>query len=278
MRFGSFIKILRPVNLVITFLSVWTGALISIGKIEVENFTDILLAAIAAALINGAGNVINDYFDVETDVVNNKNRPLVKGEISKTAALVYYVVLNAIALGIIYSVSEWMFAIAVFVTVLLFVYSWLLKKLALLGNMTVAFITGLVFIYAGVLGPHWWMDFIPFVFAFHINLIREILKDLEDLAGDVAADIFTLPYLIEEKATKRVLAVLTVLLIVETIIPYKYLDYGTSYLIIVLLGVDLPLSYFIVLLFREVPDYPLIHKLLKTSMFAGLAAILAGSL
>ncbi len=276
MKIKYFVEILRPANLAITFLSVWGGVIIALRKFEIDDYSNVFIAAFAAALINGAGNVINDIFDVKTDKSNNKMRPIVRGELSIKEAVIFYVLLNVISLFALAFVSEELFVIALFVIVLLFLYSWKLKSLPLIGNMTVAFTTGLVFIYAGMLTPVWLRDVIPFFFAAHINLIREIVKDLEDLPGDSANNILTLPFFIEEKATKWLVLFLTIILIIATVIPYYFFNYEIEYLLIVLFAVDVPLVIFIKELFKKTPRYSLIHKLLKISMFAGLIAIIAG--
>ncbi len=277
MKIKPFIKLIRPLNVAITFLSVWAGVFISAGKIESGNLLKILLASIGAALINASGNVINDVFDIATDKANRKkNRPLVDGEISKKAAVIFYVILTLLSIPFLYYSGTAQLIIGIISIVLLFLYSLILKRLPMLGNIIVGLETGLVFVYAGFLTETWWNSFIPFYFALHINIIRELIKSWEDLPGDSQNFIYTLPYFIEETTTKIVIAVLSVLLMFVTYLPYYFSKYNEYYLIIVMLGVNIPLIYVIKKIFEKETDFPKVHKTMKAAMLLGLLAMVVG--
>ncbi len=277
MKIKPFIKLIRPLNVTITFLSVWAGVFISAGKIESGNLLKILLASIGAALINASGNVINDVFDIATDRANRKkNRPLVDGEISKKSAIVFYLILTILSIPFLYYSGTAQLIIGIISIVLLFLYSFFLKRLPMLGNIIVGLETGLVFVYAGFLTETWWNSFIPFYFAVHINIVRELIKSWEDLPGDSQNFIYTLPYFIEETTTKIVIAVLSVLLMFVTYLPYHFSKYNEYYLIIVMFGVNIPLIYVIKKIFEKKPEFPKIHKALKAAMLFGLLAMVVG--
>ncbi len=277
MKIKPFIKLIRPLNVTITFLSVWAGVFISAGKIESGNLFKILLASIGAALINASGNVTNDVFDIATDKANRKkNRPLVDGEISKKAAVIFYVILTLLSIPFLYYSGTAQLIIGTISIVLLFLYSLFLKRLPMLGNIIVGLETGLVFVYAGFLTETWWNSFIPFYFAVHINIIRELIKSWEDLPGDSQNFIYTLPYFIEETTTKIVIAVLSVLLMFVTYLPYYFSKYNEYYLILVMLGVNIPLIYVIKKIFEKEADFPKIHKTMKAVMLFGLLAMVVG--
>ena len=277
MKIKPFIKLIRPLNVTITFLSVWAGVFISAGKIESGNLLKILLASIGAALINASGNVINDVFDIATDKANRKkNRPLVVEEISKKSAVIFYVILTLLSIPFLYYSGTAQLIIGAISIVLLFLYSLFLKRLPMLGNIIVGLETGLVFVYAGFLTETWWNSFIPFYFAVHINIVRELIKSWEDLPGDSQNFIYTLPYFIEETTTKIVIAVLSVLLMFVTYLPYYFSKFNEYYLIIVMLGVNIPLIYVIKKIFEERPEFPKIHKAMKAAMLFGLLAMVVG--
>jgi 4-hydroxybenzoate polyprenyltransferase len=278
MKLKSYLKILRPVNLFITFLSVIGAVIIAAKDLQAGFSPDVFLAALAAAMINGAGNVINDFFDVETDKANKKMRPLVTGEITRNGAINYYLILNGAALVILLTISETLFYLGLATVILLFIYSRFLKTFPFIGNATVAFLTGFVFIFGGVLEGHWWRDIFPFLFAFQINLIREIVKDLEDLPGDIANNIITFVYIFEERPTKIFIAVLTAIFVGLTLLPYFCDIYNIEYLLTVLFTVDILLVLFLKYLFAKKPNYRAIHLILKSAMLLGLAAILIGVL
>jgi len=104
--------------------------------------------------------------------------------------------------------------IVLFSIVLLFLYSKYLKRIPLLGNVTVAFLTGLVFIFGGVVVSNPGAAIVPAVFAFLINLIRELVKDMEDIEGDKIAGVITFPIKYSLKKTSILILIIGLLLIV----------------------------------------------------------------
>ncbi len=279
MRYRSFIRILRPLNMFITFISVWGGVIIAKGTIYTGDYLRVFLASISAALVAGAGNVINDIKDVEIDKANNKMRPLVTGEITEKEAYVLYFSLNIIALAIlILFVSNTLFYIALVTEILLFLYALLLKFFPFFSNVLIGMITGLVFIYAGLLTDTWWYDFTPFFFAAEINFLREFVKDIEDIKGDQANDYYTMAVFLGEKLSKIMAVAFTFILIGSTSLPYLYLKYSEAYLYSVILFVDIPLLFFIYKLLQKDTNYKVIHFTLKASMILGLISLLLGVL
>ena len=175
----AYILITRPVNVLITFLVVIVGALICI--ISYYSIYKILLAAFSAALTAGAGNIINDIYDIEADKINHPERPLAKEIITINNAWVEYFFLTLLAVAASYFINQTALAIVFLTSVLLYLYSARLKKIPLLGNITVAYLTGLAFIFGGVSVNNVSGAFIPAIFAFLINFIRELIKDMDDI-------------------------------------------------------------------------------------------------
>ncbi len=103
--------------------------------------------------------------------------------------------ISSVFISILISVflNEVALAIVLFSILILFVYSKFLKQIPLIGNITVAFLTGLVFIFGGVVVENPIAAIVPAVFAFLINLIREIVKDMEDVEGDNKVGVITFP-------------------------------------------------------------------------------------
>jgi len=141
----SYIKITRPINVLITFIVVVVAILIS-AQHQIE-LTKIILVSLSAALIAAAGNIVNDIYDIETDKVSHPNRVLAQGLLSKKEAVFLYNFFNVIAIILASRISDYLIVIVLFTIILLYVYSAYLKKLPLVGNIVIAFITGLAFIY-----------------------------------------------------------------------------------------------------------------------------------
>jgi geranylgeranylglycerol-phosphate geranylgeranyltransferase len=271
------IAISRPINILITFCSIVVACFIATGQ-EVINMK-IILAAISGAMSISAGNVINDYFDIEIDKINRPNRVLPKKLLSINEALVIYIVLAIISLVISLYFSLDTFLFMAGLTILIFLYSYLLKRIPLLGNLVVALVLGLVgFIYSGIIYRNIKAVIIPAVFAFLINLIREMIKVIEDVKGDSSQGNITLALKYGIQNTKYVIAFFTVCLIIFSFIPFFFEIFKIEFFLIVMMFVNPMLIYFLRELFRNDSSINLnkLSLLLKICMVIGLIAILLG--
>lgn len=272
----SIIKIIRPLNFLIAFLSTVVGAIICIsGDYSINN---ILFAAISASLIISSGNMINDIFDIESDKINHPERPLPKGTLSKNHVILLLIIFNLIALILAFQINFIAFAIAFTAVVLLFLYSYKIKRIPFLGNIIVALLTGMVFIYAGVSVNNYLYAVIPAVFAFLINLIRELVKDMEDIEGDKSANVFTLPQRIGFNNIKKIILLFSILLILFTTYPFLLSIYRIEYFIFVMIVVN-PILVFILKSVYANDSKKNLNKLsflLKLDMLFGLIAIYLG--
>jgi len=271
-----FIQITRPVNFAITFLSVIVAAAICIeGDYQVYK---IILAAFSASLTLSAGNIINDIKDIETDKVSHPERPLAAGIITVNQAKKEYVLLTIIALLLSFFTNLPAFIIAITSTVLLFFYSYYFKKVPILGNIIVSILTGLVFIFGGVAVNNPLAAIVPAVFAFLINLIREIVKDMQDVEGDLKQGVITFPGKFGFNSSKLLVAELTVVLILVTLYPFIIRLYNIEFFILIMAVVSPLLVYNLKILFKDHSSSNLnrISNILKLNMFIGLIAILLG--
>jgi len=272
----SFIKITRPVNFLITFLSVIVAAAICVeGEYQVYK---IFLAALSASLTLSAGNIINDIKDIEADKVNHPERPLVAGNITIKQAKTEYVLLTLIALLLSVFINPPALVIAIAATVLLFLYSNNLKNIPILNNLIVSILTGLVFIYGGVAVNNPSAAIVPAIFAFLINLIREVVKDIQDVEGDVKQGVITFPGKFGFSSSKLLVAELTIILILFTLYPFVIRLYKIEFIILIMALVNPLLVYNLKILFKDNFSNNLnrISSILKLNMFIGLLAILLG--
>ncbi len=186
---NPYLEIIRPGNAVLAVIAVLLMAVIT----GVFN-TTVLIACIAVFVITGFGNAINDYFDHKIDAVNKPERPIPSGRISLNAAGYYSMVLallgNILAVVFLGLIPE---IIIVATTVLMFYYAHTLKKKILVGNFLISFLTGLSFVFGGVVVgatiPSIYLGF----YAFLSTMMREIVKDMEDVKGDEMEGANTLP-------------------------------------------------------------------------------------
>lgn len=271
----ALITLTRPVNVVISAASIFIGAFIT-GT--VQPIDKVLLACLSGGIIAGAANVINDYFDIEIDKINKRYRPLPSGRVS--LALAFKLSIMLFTTGIIVSafVSTIALGIAFSASVLLFMYSASLKRTVLWGNLAVSLATGLAFIYGGISVGRFTAALIPAGFAFMFHWGREIIKDIEDVEGDWANQVVTLPIRYGEKAALRVATAVFGALFLATIAPYVARIYGLAYFLIVFLGVDAVIIYVALSMWRNPKPANLgrLSTLLKVDMIIGLMAIYAG--
>ncbi len=188
------VQLIRPLNLILVLCGVVLGAWMTHMEQPVD-WTGTFLAAVALASVAAAGNVHNDIRDLEADRVNRPDRPLPSGRVSVRAArLVCGGLLGAsYVLGALVSVRH--LGALVGIAFLLWLYNRRLKHLPLIGNVVVAGLVTVSLPFARLdtpLTPALW---VAMVFAFVLNLIRELIKDAEDANGDAGVGSRTLAIL-----------------------------------------------------------------------------------
>ena len=256
-------------------LSVGIGALVSGSLSPVFS---VLLACLSAGLITGAANAVNDYFDVDIDRVNKPYRPIPSGAVSCRVALFYSLVLFGLGVLLSVFIGTAAFLIALSASLLLVAYSAWLKRTVLWGNLTVSVLGGLAFIYGGVAVGRLRLALIPAVFAFFFHLGREILKDIEDVAGDRAGRANTFPIRFGLNPARLLITAVFAVLILLTLVPYVLGIFGRAYLWIVIPGVDAFLLAVLFSLWKDASRRNLarLSVWLKVDMLVGLTAIFAG--
>lgn len=218
MSLGGYITITRPVNSLAAGIAAIVAYLIATGTVIRET----LLLFAVVALITAAGNVINDYFDVEIDRVNRPDRPIPAGRVTLPGARAYAVTLFLAGILVCLKTSVLCIAIAVFNAVLLVVYAARLKRTPLLGNIAVSYLAASMFLFGGALaGIPGIFHVMPFAaMTFFAMLARELVKDAEDVEGDRASGAVTLPILRGIPFTLYLAFFCAVLGIAASLLPY----------------------------------------------------------
>jgi 4-hydroxybenzoate polyprenyltransferase len=214
-------------------------------------FTDFWLFLIVAStvLIAAAGYIINDYYDIKIDLINKPDRVVIGKTITRRYAIFFHTVISVTGVGMGLLIN-WKVGAVNFVSVfLLWLYSNNLKRLPLIGNLVVSLLTGLSIFLLSFL----YEQYLPLVmtyslFAFFMTLIREIVKDMEDMKGDTTFGCRTLPIVWGIRKTKSFLY--------GTILVFSFLVLWLDYQ-----QLKISWIYFIPLLF--VPMSILFYRLLK---------------
>lgn len=254
-----------------------------------------ILLVIATVCIAAGGYVINNIMDQDTDEVAKPQNRVVGVSISETVAYNWYIGLTIVGVGIGFYLSNVIYkptfaSMFILVATLLYMYATSFKQIPVLGNVLVALMLSTSIIIIGL------FDILPAIdadnrfrmkeafdilmhyaiFAFIINLIREIVKDMEDMDGDYQSGINSLPIAIGVQKTKIIVGVLTVISI--GILAYYVnsnlfeLDYVVYYAMILIVG---PLIYFGVKLLNATTKKEFHHLslVLKIILFFGILSV-----
>lgn len=209
----GFLRLIRLPNLLIIILTQYLVRIFLVGDKEnwVSYIIDIrfFLLSLSTVLIAAAGYIINDYYDVKIDTINKPRRVVVGRMLRRRVAMGAHIVLNII--GILLALSLGLkIALIVFASgFFLWLYSNQLKRLPFIGNFTIATLTAVSLIIVTIYEPE--NEFLVFtfaIFAFFISLIREIIKDMEDVKGDASFGCRTLPIIWGMRRTKVLLYIL----------------------------------------------------------------------
>lgn len=299
-----FTRLIRWPNLLFLFLTqflfqygVMGPLLIRAGIVPVMKPLYFCLAAFGVILIAAAGYIINDYFDIAIDEVNKPGKVFITKGIGKTTALASYSLMNLTALGSIFYVNSYMpdnsaLFIAGSCIALLFIYSARLKKKLLIGNLLVAGVTALSILMLAcmqgrltriqppgtpALQSIFWLTVGYTGFAFIISLIREAVKDLEDMEGDKKFGCTTMPLVWGINNTRLfitgwLLLLIIMLLLLQTVF-YRYAWPLSAYSVLLII---IPLIAVLKKLFRakNTAGYHQLSSYLKLIMLAGILSML----
>lgn len=255
-----------------------------------------IILVLATICIAAGGYIINDIYDVETDKVNKPDKVIINKHISEKNALTLFIILNVIGVGLGFYLSNGIgksgfSVIFIIASALLYIYSSYLKQLFLVGNIVVSLVVSLSILLIGV------FELIPAmtdanrvvqitffkiildyaIFAFMINLIRELVKDIEDIDGDYKAGMRTLPIVLgRERANKIVfaLSLIPLLSVIYYVITYLFKQQlVVGYFLVLVIA---PLIYISIKLFsaEQKAQYKHISLILKLVMLTGMLSLL----
>lgn len=185
---NAYLEIIRPGNALMAVITVLLMVIIS------GNFTyDVLAAFVVVFIVTGAGNSVNDYFDHKIDAINKPKRPIPSGRISLKAAGMYSLALFAVSIVLAFLIGLIPGIIVISSSILMIYYAYSLKKKFLIGNIVISFLTGLSFVFGGVVVGEITVSILLGFYAFLMTMAREIVKDMEDVEGDKIEGAKTLP-------------------------------------------------------------------------------------
>ncbi len=295
---GAFLRLVRWPNLVfIALTQVLFYYCIYLPVFEVQRLHGLTWLVVASVLIAAAGYIINDYFDLNIDQINKPRKNVFAGIIHRRWAIIWHFVLSCagiIATAIAVGVGKWYLVAAnLFCVLMLWFYSTSFKKQFLVGNIVISLLTAwtVLIIFFAYTGPRnaiigndpdtikfFRIAFMYAGFAFISSLIREAIKDMEDMEGDARYGCRTLPIVSGLRVSKVYVAIWTVVLIAALVILQLYVVRWGWWIAIAysLLLIIAPLIYLLIKLRKASgpQDYALLSNISKLIMLSGILSIL----
>lgn len=220
----ALLQLTRPLNL---FFVILAQVLCSFFILDSPISTALIILFSGTFLITAAGYIINDYFDIKADAINKPKQVYIGRDISRRKALLSVFILNVSALGLSLFLPRAITYAFLIVIFLLWLYSYLFKRSFLIGNLLVASMAGFSIWILGYFESNLSVLLLAFVFfAFITNLIREIIKDCEDVKGDILLKSKTLPIVLGIQGTRFIILSLNIIFL--SAVWYCTVNYGLN--------------------------------------------------
>ncbi len=305
---AAFFRLVRWPNLlfiIITQLLFYYCIYLPLPKEQPNFYNQILfyLLTLTSVLIAAAGYIINDYFDIQIDVINKPNKIVINKFIKRRWAIVFHWALSALGIllsfYISYKIKVWpIFLVNALCVIALWFYSTTFKKKLLLGNLIIAALTAWVilvvylFVGADLFSLKGWavntdnfnvrrlfkFTLLYAGFAFVTTLIREVVKDLEDMEGDRKYDCNTMPIAWGVPASKVFIGVWIIVTAAALAIVQLYAwqsgwGFAAIYFLVLII---FPLAYMLRKLFhaKTSNDYHQLSNIIKFIILAGILSML----
>ncbi|MFQ3174088.1 MAG: 4-hydroxybenzoate polyprenyltransferase [Flavobacterium sp.] len=290
MKIVSLFSVVRGYNIPIIILAQYLSAIFILapekGALNILLDLDLFLLVFASSLAIASGYIINNFYDSRKDLINRPNKSMLDRLISKKTKLTVYFILNFIVAFTALLISWRAFFFFSSYIFVIWLYSHKIKKYPLVGNLTAAIMAVVPFFaillhYYNSLSfeeienrkGHFAVIFAHASFLLLLLLVREMIKDLENIKGDLVDDYQTIPILYGELLSKKIITVLTIL----TVFPvYALVDiYDVGYMDIYFYACLIILIFFLIYLWKseKKEHYLLLHNVLKFLIVAGVFCI-----
>lgn len=285
----SLFSVVRGYNIPVIVIAQYLSAIFILspkgtGAMQILLDANVFILVLASSLSIASGYIINNFYDSEKDLINRPRKSMLDRLVSQRTKLYVYFSLNFFVALIAFFIS---WRVLLFFSVYIFLiwfYSHKLKKYPIIGNLTAGFLA--VFPFFGILIYFYKKElyhpyeietgiiFAHAAFLYLLLLIREIIKDLENIVGDLANDYQTIPVVYGERISKRVITVLCAL----TVFPVYVLTdvYDVGYMDIYFYCCLASLIFFVIYLWKSNSrdQFLQLHNLLKLLIVAGVFSIM----
>jgi geranylgeranylglycerol-phosphate geranylgeranyltransferase len=269
---SDLLQLVRAPNLLLAFAGVCGGGCIALGRLALP--AEVAWAALSGVGLGTVGNVLNDVLDVDADAVNRRrDRPLADRRISVRAAVAVLVVGVVVGLGSAALAGWQVLLVGAAALAVMIAYSPFLKPVPLLGNLAVAAVAGLPLMYGALAVRRPAAGLVPWVLAAGIHLVREIVKDIDDMEGDRVAQRRTLPVVLGRGGAAAVAGVAALAFVPLSYVLPRAGEYGGLYFLIAL---PAQMAVLVAAARLFVGRVERVSALLKAAMVTGVAALVAG--
>lgn len=275
----SLFSVVRGYNILVIALAQYLASIyilapeLPVRKVVFD--VNLFVIVIASAMVIAGGYIINNFYDAEKDLINKPRKSMLDRLVSQRFKLTTYFVLNFLA---VIAASYVSFRAVFFFSSYIFgiwIYSHKLKKIPFLGNFISATLAitpfFVVFIYYKNIQP---VIFMHAVFLFLLILAREMIKDLENISGDLAQNYRTIPIIYGSRTSKILISLLILLTIVPSLLLIFKFDVGYMNLYFMLCVILLVLFIFLLFKAKARKDYVWLHNILKLIIVMGVFGIL----
>lgn len=278
MKWFSLLSTIRVYNIVVIVIAQYLSALFILSEQSFRNVMvdfNLLIIVCASALSIASGYIINSFYDNQKDFINRPKKTMLDRLVSQKTKLNVYFAMNFFVFVIAFFVSIKAVFFFSFYIFSLWFYSHKIKKIPFFGNFYAALLA--IFPFFGIL--LYYKNFHDVVFAhaiylFIVILIREMIKDLENMTGDIAQDYKTIPVLMGVDFSKKIITGLIVL----SLIPIYFLVdvFEVAYMETYFYFSYLVLIFFVAKLWKSESrmNYVHLHNMLKFVIVSGVFSII----
>lgn len=278
LKFFSLFSVVRGYNILIIVIAQYLTSIyilapqLSVWKVIFD--INLLMLVLASASAIAAGYIINNFYDSEKDLINRPKKTMLDKLVSQRTKLSTYFVLNFIS---VFFASYVSFKAVAFFSLYIFgiwFYSHKLKRNPFVGNLVAAILAVIPFFAVFIYYKNF--DLVIFVhatFLFLIIAMRELVKDLENLKGDLAHNYRTIPVVYGEKTSKNMLTILSTLSFIPSVVLILKFDIG--YMNLFFFGSILAILLFVAILWKSKKKlhYVILHTILKFIIVLGVFSI-----
>jgi geranylgeranylglycerol-phosphate geranylgeranyltransferase len=269
---NKYLRLFRMGNVLIGSFAILIAAFMAAGTSMIDYWQNLIIGFFVVSAFIAGGNSLNDYIDVEIDKTAHPDRPVPSGELTPLQArnIGILMLLASIVLSLL-TMDVYCIAIVVIAVILMFSYEMFTKQRGFVGNLTIALLTGMVFLLAGALVGDWTANIAVGGMAALVSVGREISKDIEDMESDIGRK--TLPMSIGVRNASIVASIFYIAGPVLSWYPI-YLD-PNNYLYYSVILADIAFFYCAYIVFK---DPHAAEKKAKIGMLFGLLAFILSAI